>query len=79
MADGDDRNDCRVYWGSHGCSFQRGHDGPCVCCCDCPDGGPHPNPETGCVGGPPYYGPETRFYGEDAAARGLPTIEADPE
>lgn len=66
---------CRVYWGSHGCALPRGH-------ADGPDGTPHLcecaldgdyDPETRLdadgvknVGGPPYYGPETRFYGEDA-------------
>jgi hypothetical protein len=24
--------DCRVYYGSHGCDHQRGHDGPHECC-----------------------------------------------
>ena len=48
---------CRVYWGSHGCHLERGHDGPHLCDEDCS------------VGAPPYYGPDvvTRFYGEDAA------------
>lgn len=54
---------CRVYWGSHACALERGHDGPHLCsCADIP-------PEHGGVGGPPYYGPGTRFYGEDT---GLP-------
>lgn len=53
---------CRVYWGSHGCERPRGHDGPHWCdCCECDD---HPGPA--CVAGPPYYGPETLFFGEDA-------------
>lgn len=51
--------DCRVYWGSHGCMLERGHTGPHECDCYDPD-------EKGNVGGPPYYGPETKFYGEDA-------------
>lgn len=71
---------CRVYWGSHGCSFERGHEGTCECdCCEC---GSHPDPDPGnpgcapsCVAKVPYYGPETRFYGEDAAARGLRLVE----
>lgn len=51
---------CRVYWGSHGCCLPRGHDGPHLCdCADVP-------PELGGVGKPPYYGPSTQFYGEDA-------------
>lgn len=66
---------CRVYWGSHGCDLERGHDGSHVCsCCDCPDGAhdgmtaPRLSDEINvvCVGRAPYYGPETRFYGEDA-------------
>lgn len=66
------RDDCQVYWGSHGCSLTRGHEGACICsCCDntvqnCDD--------TGCVAHPPYYGPDTKFYGADAAERGLPTL-----
>lgn len=42
-------NDCRVYWGSHGCDKERGHKGPHACRC----------------GTPPYRGRWTRFYGED--------------
>ena len=46
------------------------HDGPCICeSCRDPDGD-----DSGYVGAPPYYGPDTRFYGEDAEARGLPLI-----
>lgn len=63
---------CRVYWGSHGCDLPRGHDGTCICdCCECPD---HPNSDPSCVGAAPYYGPYTWFYGEDVAARGLPSM-----
>lgn len=50
---------CRVYWGSHGCDLPRGHDGPHIC--ECAD-----RSEPGNVGAPPYYGPDTIFYGEDA-------------
>ena len=56
---------CRVYWGSHGCQLERGHDGPHRCCCECVD---HPDPDSGCNGAFPYYGPETHFYGEDVEA-----------
>ena len=54
---------CRVYWGSHGCELERGHDGPhlCLTCFD-------PSESDEYVGAPPYYGPDTDFYGEDAAA-----------
>ena len=56
---------CATYWGTHGCKFARGHEGNCKCeCCECVDH--QANPEEGCVGSAPYYGPETRFYGEDA-------------
>lgn len=67
---------CRVYWGSHGCRFGRGHTGDCECdCCECPDHPHHPEEgEWACVAKPPYYGPETKFYGEDAAGRGLPLL-----
>ena len=72
-----DRGNCRVYWGSHGCDFKRGHEGSCACdCCECPDHPHHPEEdEWTCVAKPPYYGPETRFYGEDVAARGLPALD----
>jgi hypothetical protein len=74
---------CRVYWGSHGCCLPRGHEGEHLCTCsfedDDPVNGallPHANdsePEdghasNGNVGRAPYYGPDTIFYGEDAAA-----------
>jgi len=53
---------CRVYWASHGCCRPAGHEGAHWCsCCDCDD---HPDHDSGCVAGPPYYGPQTRFYGE---------------
>ena len=59
---------CRVHWGTHGCCLRRGHHpgSPHVCaCCACKDhDGDHE--ENGCVACPPYYGPETKFYGEDA-------------
>jgi hypothetical protein len=62
---------CRVYWGSHGCDLPQGHNGDCWCdCCEC---AAHPDEDSGCVAGPPYYGPRTVFYGEDAEARGLNT------
>lgn len=63
------RNDHQVYWGSHGCRFDRGHDGPCGCdCCECPDH-ERDHLEQGCVAKAPYYddfGSPTQFYGEDA-------------
>lgn len=68
---------CRTYWGSHGCNFERGHDGAHECsCCDCPPGhhngvdapGLVDDPGVHCVAKPPYYGPGTNFYGEDAAS-----------
>lgn len=64
---------CDVYWGSHGCMHPRGHGAgiPHECdCCEC-EHHPYPDwPDTGvrCVAKPPYYGPETRFYGDDDAA-----------
>lgn len=57
---------CRVYWGTHGCRLERGHDGPHVCVC-VDDKDACDTPTTMNVGGPPYYGPDTHFYGEDAA------------
>jgi hypothetical protein len=70
---------CRVYWGSHGCRLERGHDGSHECDC-ARDGEGNPVPreqrdeggEFLNVGAAPYYGPDTRFYGEDAEALGLP-------
>ena len=52
---------CRVYWGSHGCDLSRGHIQPHVCfaCLELDD-------MDGYVGMPPYYGPDTKFDGEDA-------------
>ena len=70
---------CRVFWGSHGCRHPRGHSPELPHSCDCCECGHHPYPdwpETNvlCVAEPPYYGPETRFYGEDAEALGLPIV-----
>ena len=71
---------CRVYWGSHGCSLLRGHagDGHDCGCCECKN---HPDAGDGvlCVATAPYYGPETRFYGEDAVALGLPLTPGEAE
>ena len=65
--------DCRVYWGSHGCQHERGHDGPHACeCCDCVN---HPDPYEvaghECAARPPYFGPGTLFYGTDAELEGI--------
>lgn len=59
---------CRVYWGSHGCDLPRGHKQPHECsCCTCLDHAKNNFYEDGvkCVAKPPYYGPDTKFYGED--------------
>ena len=70
---------CEVYWGSHGCHEPKGHppEVPHACdCCTCashPDPDPdNPNSEPSCVAKPPYYGPSTLFYGDDAELYGLP-------
>jgi len=61
---------CRVYWNSHGCELERGHDGPHLCLCAL-EGGfdkltrKYPDGSIN-VGEPPYYGAETRFFGDDA-------------
>lgn len=65
-------NNCRVYWGSHGCKLERGHDGDCVCVCAAREDWQG----DGNVGASPYYGPDARFYGEDAARRGLPPVQS---
>lgn len=63
---------CRVYWGSHGCKLERGHDGPHLCeCADDPGVDPVTREyiedrQVVNVGAPPYYGPDTKFWGEDA-------------
>lgn len=61
---------CRVYWGSHGCCLERGHDGEHLCICTFAEDGsllPHmDDDDNGNVGRAPYYGPDTRFYGDDA-------------
>lgn len=73
-------NHCRVYWGSHGCSLERGHAGLCICSCAFGEDGPQ-DPradfiEEGVlnVGAPPYYGPDTFFYGEDAIRTGRVSV-----
>jgi len=66
---------CEVFWGSHGCCRFIDHPGLCYCiCCTCPPS-THHLPE--CVAYAPYYGLETRFYGEDAERRGLLLVESD--
>ncbi len=67
-------NQCRVYWGSHGCRLERDHDGPCLC--DCAEDPIPIEPNVKNVGGPPYYGPETNFYGEDATPSRRETLKA---
>lgn len=60
---------CGVNWGTHGCRFDKGHDEPHECdCCECPDHAASNIDDEGamCAAKPPYYGPETYFYGEDA-------------
>lgn len=64
---------CRVYWGSHGCRKPRGHEGDCLCLCADERTW---RDDVANAGAPPYYGPDTRFYGEDAVARGLPLLNA---
>lgn len=63
---------CPVYWGSHGCTLPRFPEHEHCCnCCECPGGhGPDSLDRYGCVASPPYYGPATRFYGEDAQSVG---------
>lgn len=56
----DIRGACKTFWNSHGCHRPTGHEGGHWCdCCLCVD---HPDPDSGCVAGPPYYGPDTKFY-----------------
>lgn len=61
-------NPCRVYWGSHGCHLERGHEGHHMCdCCDCEVHTGEPDEDNiTCVATFPYYGPDTYFYGEDS-------------
>ncbi|WP_311208786.1 MULTISPECIES: hypothetical protein [unclassified Aeromicrobium] len=68
---------CRTFWGTHGCDLPRGHDvekDPHACgCCDCDDHEANAGQRSDddgewvCVARPPYYGPDTKFYGEDAS------------
>jgi hypothetical protein len=66
--------DCRVYWGSHGCRRPRGHDGPHECQCARDAHGHllprHDHEGTLNAGAEPFYGADTRFYGEDAKTQG---------
>jgi hypothetical protein len=70
--------DCSVYWGSHGCDLDAGHGGSCVCYCSImealgKDG--YVLDGAGNVGAWPYYGPDTKFYGDDEppfATRSIP-------
>lgn len=65
---------CDTYWGSHGCCLYKDHDGDCICDCAIEDSGTYnlemgeyyEDPGVFNVGAPPYYGPDTYFYGEDA-------------
>jgi hypothetical protein len=77
MVGGMESQFCRVYWGTHGCNLERGHPGDCECdCCDCVDHASNPLDEgVLCVAKPPYYGPDTRFYGDDVRARRLSHLD----
>lgn len=63
---------CDVYWGSHGCGLERGHEGTHWCgCCDCDDVAEcikrTVDDEDHGAGPLPYYGMDkTNFRGEDA-------------
>lgn len=71
------RPGCDVYWGSHGCERPSGHEGPHWCdCCECEN---HPDPDSGCVAGPPYYGSDTNFFGDDIVASPGAVQEPDDE
>jgi hypothetical protein len=63
------QNYCRVYWGSHGCKYPRGHEGDHKCiCCECEVHPEFDSEGSLCAGAYPYYGVidmETVFYGED--------------
>lgn len=62
-------NKCDVYWGSHGCDLEEGHEGQHIClsCCDQADWSHKAEHDysdgaegifSGCVGTWPYYGRE---------------------
>ena len=58
---------CRVYWGTHGCMLERGHEGDHLCRCSLDKRGRLlPYMKGGNVGRAPFYGRKTKFYGEDA-------------
>lgn len=54
---------CDVFWGSHGCVLDAGHDGQHWCDC-CPRRWTHRfhRDRLGCVGTWPYYGEGTAFF-----------------
>lgn len=64
---------CDTFWGSHGCSLDRGHSGPCLCITVFYDEDGQIE-ETVCDGNcaPPYFGPDTEFFSN----HGMPTPEA---
>lgn len=58
---------CRTYWGTHGCRFERGHESDCECeCADEVTDKNRADPQFLDASRPPYYGPGTRFFGDDA-------------
>jgi hypothetical protein len=69
---------CDVYWGSHGCDKRRHHRGSRHKCDPCKWGPLHALAQLlgmhrRCAERWPYYGPETRFYGEDTGHYNLRT------
>lgn len=68
---------CDVFWGSHGCSLDPGHEGPCRCITNVYDEDGNIielYSEGNCT--PPYFGPDTEFFSNHNTPTPPQTLEA---
>lgn len=68
---------CDTFWGSHGCSLEPGHAGPCRCITEFygEDGETVESYSEGnCA--PPYFGPDTEFFSNHGTETPAATLEA---